>query len=193
MDFHQETKVYRESSEPHPLHESERLTAAAIVLQSFIDYHSAKKLLADRGVNGSSSIAERVRRFRSRRSDEQVGTVLLGKTAWEWFINPPLKGCKDGWTLEKCCSVLHLDIDVIRKEFKKPSAFRLYRNWLNCTSHEKSGEKNGRAKLREEEVKQILAYRKDGLTQKNIADRYGVSQRLISDIVNGKRWKTLNA
>jgi predicted XRE-type DNA-binding protein len=47
------------------------------------------------------------------------------------------------------------------------------------------GEKNGRSKLTEQDV---LDVRASGMTQQQLADKYGVSQKQISFIINRKLW-----
>jgi predicted DNA-binding protein (UPF0251 family) len=45
------------------------------------------------------------------------------------------------------------------------------------------------AKLTEADVEQIRQDAAHGMTQRAIADAYGISQGLVSGIVNGRRWK----
>jgi hypothetical protein len=49
------------------------------------------------------------------------------------------------------------------------------------------GERNGMAKLTEENVEEIKALRADGMTQENIAARFQVKQNTISRILSGVR------
>lgn len=52
------------------------------------------------------------------------------------------------------------------------------------------GEKNGTAKLREKDVKQIRAeYAEGSTTQRKLAEKYGVKLYCIFAIVNYKTWK----
>ena len=53
------------------------------------------------------------------------------------------------------------------------------------------GGKNGMAKLTEAEVCQIFDDSENGLLQRQIADKYGVLQPQISQILNKKKWKYL--
>ena len=50
------------------------------------------------------------------------------------------------------------------------------------------GEEHGRAKLTNEQVRAIRLI--TGRSQQSIADEYGVSQPVISNILRGKTWKT---
>ena len=50
------------------------------------------------------------------------------------------------------------------------------------------GEKNGRAKLKEEDIYKIRELRSKGMTLQKIADLFGVTNVLISAILRGKRW-----
>ena len=55
------------------------------------------------------------------------------------------------------------------------------------------GEKNGAAKLTEYQVREIrCAYSENNVSQEALARLYGVSGRLICDIVHRKIWKHLN-
>ena len=53
------------------------------------------------------------------------------------------------------------------------------------------GEKCGSAKLKEADIYGIRELRSTGVTQQEIADFFGVSRRLISYILSGKRWAHL--
>ena len=50
------------------------------------------------------------------------------------------------------------------------------------------GSKNGRAKLKEDDIPVIKELYSSGLSQQKIADRFGVDQTAISRIVIGKGW-----
>ena len=50
------------------------------------------------------------------------------------------------------------------------------------------GEKNNRARLDRKKVRGIVQLSNDGVTQKQIAKQYGVSQGAISNIMVGKSW-----
>lgn len=51
-----------------------------------------------------------------------------------------------------------------------------------------AGEKNGMAKLSEKQVSEIRALHSQGVEQKTLAERYGVSRRTISRIVTKSGW-----
>lgn len=53
------------------------------------------------------------------------------------------------------------------------------------------GSKNGRAKLTEEQIPEIVSlYRTGEFTQKQLAGRFQISRTMISFIVAGKNWRT---
>jgi hypothetical protein len=53
----------------------------------------------------------------------------------------------------------------------------------------RTGEKNPMAKLRENQVLEILTQKEAGLSQCQIAKNYGMSQPAISNIIRKKTWK----
>lgn len=53
-----------------------------------------------------------------------------------------------------------------------------------------AGSKNGMAKLTEAQVAQIREALGAGEFQRVIAARFGVSQAIISQIKNGRKWRT---
>lgn len=50
------------------------------------------------------------------------------------------------------------------------------------------GSKNGRSKLTEEDVSLVFAMRREGFSQQKIADRFGVDQTSISNLLLRKTW-----
>jgi len=63
------------------------------------------------------------------------------------------------------------------------------KSWM-CGHKRTQGERCGSAKLTDEKVREIRrAYAADGVTQQALADRYGVSQITISDVVRRKKWR----
>jgi hypothetical protein len=57
---------------------------------------------------------------------------------------------------------------------------------------DRKGSKNGRAKLNEALIPEIITRLKKFEKQKDIALDLGISQQMISRIKNGKAWKTVN-
>ena len=56
----------------------------------------------------------------------------------------------------------------------------------------KSGSKNGRAKINEQDVKQIRSLYKDGMTLKQLYELYPqITQVSVRDIINHKTWKNI--
>lgn len=53
------------------------------------------------------------------------------------------------------------------------------------------GARNGRAKLTEQQVAEIRKwYTRGGISQRMLADEYGVSESLVCYIIRGERWRT---
>jgi hypothetical protein len=55
------------------------------------------------------------------------------------------------------------------------------------------GHRNGSAKLSESDVLKILELTATGLSQANLALRFGISRQQVGDIINGRRWSHLGA
>jgi transposase len=53
---------------------------------------------------------------------------------------------------------------------------------------DQAGEKNGAAKLTDAKVREIFRLSKDGLSRKEIAQKYGVGRSLIGNIIRGQNW-----
>lgn len=51
-----------------------------------------------------------------------------------------------------------------------------------------SGERNGSSKLTEHDITEILALRKQGLSQREIAEKYSVHQTTIHYLLRGRNW-----
>jgi DNA-binding XRE family transcriptional regulator len=52
------------------------------------------------------------------------------------------------------------------------------------------GERNGKSKLRREDIEKIRALRVEGWSQQKIADQIGIHQTMISAILRGRYWVT---
>ena len=171
-----------QSGEVQSRYEAERLTAASILIQAFVDFHTAKKLIKTKNITFNDYFFL---------PDYEKKVIREGKAAYEWFKNKPVPR-KTGWTLDDCCEVLKLAPSIIRSQYTSVSAYREYtknKNFLMNTENI-NGERNGRARLTEDQVREIAAkYREGGKSQEALGREYNVSQRMVSDIVNGKRWK----
>ena len=55
-----------------------------------------------------------------------------------------------------------------------------------------TGERIGTSKLTTQQVKEIQARLKSGITQRKLAGEYGVSQSVISDIARGVSWRSIS-
>lgn len=62
----------------------------------------------------------------------------------------------------------------------------------NRRGRTRSGEEHGNAILSEREVLEIISLARFGVTQRAIADRYGVESSRVSKIVAGKSWRHLS-
>lgn len=179
--MHQIDPSLNQHGEVQSRYEAERLTAASVLIQAFTDYHRAKKLIRLKNLTLDQYFTL---------DDYEKRVIREGKLAWEWFKNKPRPRCT-GWTLDDCCEVLKLEPSIIRRHYLTDVAYNDYaknKNYITGGYHV-YGEKNGRAKLNERQVKEIIVkYRTGDYSQEDLGREYNASQRLISDIVNGKRW-----
>lgn len=82
----------------------------------------------------------------------------------------------------RCVNPDHLSLGTGRENMEQ-------RNRRRRHAH---GEKSPRAKLTEADARTILSlYRKDGITAKAIAARYGISDSTVQHIAYGTRWSHL--
>lgn len=180
--MHQLDPALDQSGEVQSRYEAERLTAASILIQAFVDYHTAKKLIKTKNITFNDYFFL---------PDYEKKVIREGKAAYEWFKNKPLPR-KTGWTLDDCCEILKLDASVIRQQYTSANSYREYwrnKNFLMNTENI-NGERNGRAKLNESQAREIIEkYKAGDRSQESLGREYDVSQRQVSEIVNGKRWK----
>lgn len=84
----------------------------------------------------------------------------------------------------RCINPAHLSVGTRSQNMKECSN----RGRAKIPKPVKRGEDNGASKLREVDVRSIRRLLQQGNTQQSIADRFGVTQRTISDIKLGKKW-----
>ena len=64
--------------------------------------------------------------------------------------------------------------------------------FLNKLKHPKRGEENNKSKLNWESVREIRRLHSNGLSQKDLSRRFGVTIANVSSIVNHKTWKEIS-
>lgn len=131
--FHQATKQWRENEEPSAESENERHLAFYILIQSFRDYHKAKRLIQKKKVTVESF---------HYLGEEKREDINNGKSAWEWFVNKPKKNGK-GWTFRQVCDCLGLDVSSTRKKALMPSTWRTYCQNMNVLAGRRGQVNNG--------------------------------------------------
>jgi hypothetical protein len=78
------------------------------------------------------------------------------------------------------------NLELLTKSQNCIHAFRC--NGRPAPNNPTFGSKNGSAKLKETDIPKIFALYDAGFLQRQIAERYGVSQRAISSILRGENW-----
>lgn len=114
-----------------------------------------------------------------------VGTrvVTTHRLAFELFFGPIPKGTM---VLHRCDN----RICVNPEHLYLGSAKRNTRDMLD-RAREAWGERNGQAKLTEDDIRRIFALRRQRLTQRRIASQFGVTQSAISRILSRECWRRL--
>jgi hypothetical protein len=85
----------------------------------------------------------------------------------------------------RCINPAHLSVGTRSQNMKECSE----RGRARIPEPSKPGESNGSSKLLDVDVRSIRRLLSQRQTQQSIADRFGVSQRTISDINLGKKWR----
>lgn len=85
----------------------------------------------------------------------------------------------------RCINPEHLSLGTQSQNMKECSE----RGRAHIPKPEKPGETNPAAKLRDVDVRSIRRLLVSGWTQREIAERFNVSQQTISNIKSGKRWR----
>lgn len=90
----------------------------------------------------------------------------------------------------KDCNKLNNHIDNLEWCTQRENMQHASANGL-CFSN--CGEMNGRHKLSNENIKEIISLKKLGYTNQSLGEKFGVSNSRISDIWNGKAWKNITS
>lgn len=123
-----------------PKWDVERRLAGAMLITSLRDYHHAKKFIKKNNI----AFRYHCRKSLSFLTDTDRQLVMDGKEAHEWLFNEPVGSVKDqGWTLNKVCDLLKLDIRTVREVGKKASTSRLL-DALNGQFSDFKGDPRGR-------------------------------------------------
>jgi hypothetical protein len=96
---------------------------------------------------------------------------------------------------KKCCNPDHLWVgtqkeninDCVKKDRRTKGGWSYTREYAPRNTG-RPGQKHHANKIRDHDVYEIRELLKQGLNQKQIANRYGVDQSVISKIKNGKAW-----
>ena len=116
-----ETKSWREpDNTKQPELESERRTAAAMILWAIREYQAAKNIIRKKDVLRKFNWYGNLKFL----DTNDRTTIRTGKEAWEWFKNKPKPNGK-GWTLERCCEILGLDTDQVKHSALLPSTWEM--------------------------------------------------------------------
>lgn len=79
-----------------------------------------------------------------------------------------------------CCNPRHLFLGTVADNMRDRD--------LKGRGYDRHGEKNGRAKVTQQQVEQIRALVASGKSQQSVGERYGLKQAQVSRIVRSKCW-----
>jgi len=65
------------------------------------------------------------------------------------------------------------------------------RNWMNKNRDKFNGAGNHNSKLNEEQVKKIRELAKLGMRRKAIAEKFGIGQTTVYEIINNQAWQNI--
>lgn len=107
-------------------------------------------------------------------------SIAVHRFLWMTFFGPLTydQVCCHKCDVRNCINPAHIFIGT-RDENQKD---------MKAKGRAASGSKNGTAKLTEKDIPVIRKLYSDGIYQKDIAKKYGVTQTIISSIVLGKTW-----
>ena len=130
------------------------------------------------GCRDSKGYVKILLKRRNRRRQTYVHNLVL-----EAFVGPRPEGAECRHFPDKC---------PWNNSLENLSWGTSKENKADMTVHDTDprGERNGRAKLTEQEVAEIrLKYTAKRITQTHLAQEYGISQQVVSGIVNLNKWK----
>lgn len=113
--------------------------------------------------------------------------VYAHRLAYELGVGPIPEGLHVLHSCDnpRCINPAHLSVGTRSRNMKECSE----RGRARIPKPIKLGEENGASKLLEVDVRSIRRLLAQGLTQRSIADRFGVTQGAVSDIKLGKNWR----
>lgn len=156
-------------------------TASAHMLERFL--RGIRKLpngcwVCDTAYAMSNGYAEiKIDRIKSR---GLLSRKRVHRLSYEHFVGPIPD---DRYVLHRCdnrpcCNPEHLFLGTYDDNLKDMAA----------KDRSAFGERSGQAKLTEADVLAIYRLYADGMLQREIGERYGITQTAVGLIVNGKRW-----
>lgn len=109
--------------------------------------------------------------------------------------NPGHKNCLFSWRKK---GFLPCDwVEILHRNLTNGEAFAAEKKYIqtnfplfNDTNH---GEHHYKTSLTNEIVRQIYQLRKDGMAHKAIADKFGCSKAVVSQIVGRRQWKAVTS
>ena len=123
--------------------------------------------------------------FSSKWTGERINT-LAHRKSWELYRGPIPDGL---FVCHKCDNRMCVNPDHLFLGTNQDNMDDMYRKGRG---HKAKGEDTGRAKLTDENVRQIRAMLDSGIGSRKIAPMYGVTWGLIQHIKKGRTWRHVN-
>jgi hypothetical protein len=120
--------------------------------------------------------------------DNQKRTFSGHKLVWEAFCGPIPQGLQINHRNGKKADNSISNLELCTPSENTRHAYQVLGLKGRCNPN--PGSRNGRAKLKDQDIPEIKRLHREGLAQQKIADRFGVCQTSISRILIGKGWLT---
>jgi hypothetical protein len=113
--------------------------------------------------------------------------IQLHRLVWQSFNGPIAPGLQINHINGKGDDNRLVNLEVVTPSENLLHSFRVLGNPPSINPN--PGEKNGRAKIKWDDIPEVFRLRSEGCSQQRIADHFQINQTNVSRILLGKAWK----